>query len=397
LSPFSNIANKINDSLLFLQAMLLSSSSTNVSLTIVVAHWSWTSSSMNTPSQQTVTGLVSPTPLASLSSLNTHTHNHSLSAFPLTNPLSPSYLLVYIVGDIEQNFDQAVTRAIADTFPFRNRGCNLELKSCNIQAGGANSLANLLQSKSSSVVCLSLEWNSIGLFNHGINSLSTSLEYNQHLTSLDLRNNDIGTAGGCALAHALRKNSTLQTLDLRWNKIEDMGGEALVETFQLSQGLRDLHLAGNRLSTDLIGKLSAIKERREKSFQLLDTTRADVMDDGTEPANAVDAGPRDFDEAQWRVDLETRLREQFEERELEIVSDSKGEADAMKLELAASARQVTQLESQVQERDERLDGKCQEIAALETTQQGLKDRLLGAQEALKDEKRNGERSMEALR
>jgi hypothetical protein len=63
---------------------------------------------------------------------------------------------IFCPGDVENNFDQAVTRAIANTFPFRGRGCNLELKSCNLQAGGANSLAMLLQSKSARIVSLSL-------------------------------------------------------------------------------------------------------------------------------------------------------------------------------------------------------------------------------------------------
>ena len=69
----------------------------------------------------------------------------------------------------------------------------------------------------------------------------------------------------------------------------------------------------------------------------------------------------------------------------------------MKLELSASAARVTQLESQIQQLKDDLNKKIREIEALQTTEQGLRERLLNGQQALSDEKKNGEQAMKALR
>lgn len=59
-----------------------------------------------------------------------------------------------------------------------------------------------------------LEWNCIGLWERGMNSLADSLSINHTLKTLDLRNNKIGPNEITVLASALKYNTSLEKLGL---------------------------------------------------------------------------------------------------------------------------------------------------------------------------------------
>ena len=105
-------------------------------------------------------------------------------------------------------------------------------------------------------------------------TIAKSLEKNESLTHLDLRNNNIsGTYspicfsihsltpsltddGAIALANCLTNNSTLVTLDLRWNQISDNGASAFIELISARKVKLSLQITGNNISTDTMSALS---------------------------------------------------------------------------------------------------------------------------------------------
>ncbi len=72
------------------------------------------------------------------------------------------------------------------------------------------------------------------------------------LTSLDLRDNQIGVEGAQALASALKHNTTLAELNLERSQIEKEGAEAIAEVFtsNFNTNLRSLNLNGNRIGNE---------------------------------------------------------------------------------------------------------------------------------------------------
>ncbi|XP_068725711.1 uncharacterized protein [Montipora capricornis] len=92
---------------------------------------------------------------------------------------------------------------------------------------------------------LDLRENDIGAA--GAESLSEALKVNTCLTILNLRDNKIGAAGAESLSEALKVNTCLTTLDLNWNKIGAAGAECLSEALKVNTCLTTLDLSANNI------------------------------------------------------------------------------------------------------------------------------------------------------
>ncbi|TYZ60429.1 hypothetical protein PybrP1_009379, partial [[Pythium] brassicae (nom. inval.)] len=141
----------------------------------------------------------------------------------------------------------------------------LDLRGNRFEAAGAVALAELLRAPHN-VVSINLEWNNVGLLDHGIEALAAALATDTRLLALDLRNNNVGPEGAKALAKALARNRTLRHLDLRWNDVGNAGALALREALQTNHTLVVLELVGNNSSlkhAEEIEKLLA----RNRAFQ----------------------------------------------------------------------------------------------------------------------------------
>ena len=139
----------------------------------------------------------------------------------------------------------------------------VEVKGCYLGLDATLSLAAYLKSPACTLTSLSLEWNSIGSFENGLSELSLALSLNTSLVSLDLRNNNIGPAGGQMLARCLRDNRTLKTLDLRWNEVGNPGGVAFKEllTSGMSLAVTEIKLAGNKMSDVVLSEVETLLTR----------------------------------------------------------------------------------------------------------------------------------------
>ncbi|KAM4762125.1 leucine-rich repeat-containing protein 45 isoform 2-T2 [Cyanocitta cristata] len=128
---------------------------------------------------------------------------------------------------------------------------SLDLKGNNLRTMGAEALGKLLR-QNKSIRSLTLEWNSLGMWEEGFSFFCQGLRANNFLRRLDLRNNQINHQGAEELAMALTQNTSLQELDLRWNNIGLLGGRALLNCLHSNKTLKRLELAGNNVPGDIL-------------------------------------------------------------------------------------------------------------------------------------------------
>uniref|UniRef100_A0A8C5U8Q3 Leucine rich repeat containing 45 n=1 Tax=Malurus cyaneus samueli TaxID=2593467 RepID=A0A8C5U8Q3_9PASS len=117
---------------------------------------------------------------------------------------------------------------------------------------GAHAAVFTLTAILSDFPSLTLEWNSLGLWEEGFSFFCQGLRANNCLQQLDLRNNQINHQGAGELAMALTQNASLQELDLRWNNIGLLGGRALLNCLHSNKTLKRLELAGNNVPGDIL-------------------------------------------------------------------------------------------------------------------------------------------------
>ncbi|XP_061612898.1 leucine-rich repeat-containing protein 45 isoform X2 [Phyllopteryx taeniolatus] len=136
----------------------------------------------------------------------------------------------------------------------------LNLKGNNLKSAGAEVLGKLL-ARNNTLTRLVLDWNALGVWDEAFPIFCEGLGSNSGLTHLDLRNNQINHRGMSALAQTLKRNSSLKVLDLRWNNIGLLGGRCLLEALQSNHNVEQLELAGNNIPSDTLKALEHIVGR----------------------------------------------------------------------------------------------------------------------------------------
>eukprot|EP00743_Colponemidia_sp_Colp-15_P005505 GILK01005921.1.p1 GENE.GILK01005921.1~~GILK01005921.1.p1 ORF type:complete len:710 (-),score=184.34 GILK01005921.1:174-2168(-) len=138
----------------------------------------------------------------------------------------------------------------------------VDLRGNNIRGDGACTLAMVIRGNNN-LRSLSLEWNSIGTSDKGMQMLADAISVNHSISHLDLRNNRIGPNGATAIANALRQNTTLVHLDLRWNDIGPTGGSALAQALQRNTTVVELLLSGNKLHEETLKQIDVSLHRNK--------------------------------------------------------------------------------------------------------------------------------------
>lgn len=131
-----------------------------------------------------------------------------------------------------------------ECFSKLQAGGEVDLYGKHIENNGAMEIADVLK-HSSHITTLKLRENNIG--NAGVQALAEALTTNTALTTLDLEENNIDDGGVQTLAEALKNNPTLTTLNMRFNNIGDDGAQALAELLTISTALTTLDLEGNNI------------------------------------------------------------------------------------------------------------------------------------------------------
>ncbi|KAG8129137.1 hypothetical protein E2320_015832 [Naja naja] len=148
----------------------------------------------------------------------------------------------------------------------------LNLKGNNMRTAGAEAVGKLLR-QNKTIQRLTLEWNNLGVWEESFTIFCEGLGANHHLQVLDLRNNQINHQGAGELAMALKANSSLQELDLRWNNIGLLGGRALLNCLHSNRTVRQLELAGNNVPSDILKAVDQAMEHNQERQNILSKNR----------------------------------------------------------------------------------------------------------------------------
>ncbi|XP_068725737.1 protein NLRC3-like isoform X2 [Montipora capricornis] len=120
----------------------------------------------------------------------------------------------------------------------------LHLRENEIGVAGAESLSEALK-VNTCLTTLELGWNRIGAA--GAESLSEALKVNTCLTTLNLSDNNIGAAGAESLSEALKVNTCLTTLYLSDSNVDAAGAESLSEALKVNTCLTTLNFSYNNV------------------------------------------------------------------------------------------------------------------------------------------------------
>ncbi|XP_050175279.1 leucine-rich repeat-containing protein 45 isoform X2 [Myiozetetes cayanensis] len=184
---------------------------------------------------------------------------------------------------------------------------SLDLKGNNLRSMGAEALGKLLR-QNKSIRSLTLEWNSLGMWEEGFSFFCQGLAANNFLQRLDLRNNQINHQGAGELAVALTQNACLQELDLRWNNIGLLGGRALLNCLHRNKTLKRLELAGNNVPGDILKAVEQALDHNQDREAILSEAQNRVYILNKEVLNLKDEKNKQF------LDLMDTVDKQKEEK-----------------------------------------------------------------------------------
>ena len=158
--------------------------------------------------------------------------------------------------------DETQCEAIARHIQSNEHLTSLDLRGNQLRGKAAVIIANAV-GNSSSLRTLSMEWNSIGGKIEGVTALANAIKHHASLNYLDLRNNRIGTDGAVALATALRTNKSLLRVDLRWNGMNMTGIRALAQALEENRTLLHLAVSGNGANEESLQRIQRALARNQ--------------------------------------------------------------------------------------------------------------------------------------
>jgi hypothetical protein len=123
----------------------------------------------------------------------------------------------------------------------------LGLRNNQIGNDGAKLIAEALKINKT-LTTLNLGGNNID--KDGAELIADALKENKTLTTLNLYHNNIGKDGAKVIADALKVNKTLNTLNLGWNKIDDDGAKLIAKALETNKTLTTLNLGWNNIDKD---------------------------------------------------------------------------------------------------------------------------------------------------
>lgn len=289
----------------------------------------------------------------------------------------------------------------------------LDLKGNSISMEGVQAIADLLR-VSRSLESLSLEWNNVGSSDSSVRVLASSLEANDTLVELDLRNNLIGPSGGVAIARALSRNHSLKHLDLRWNEVGNQGGDAFAACLEGTgsngcignRSLLEVKLSGNKVSAASLNIIKRALDRnrhpdaelqvghaklqalavRMRANELPGKERANVssnMDKGKLSESELDDlalshhGEDSLVFADRVVDLEMQLR-----GSVDAIASAQKEASAEQVKRQDAEALVSNLKSELAQQQRAVQRLEQELKAEEQKSKRVEEDSQKAQQAL---------------
>lgn len=208
---------------------------------------------------------------------------------------------------------------------------------------------------SSSLRSVILEWNSLGLFEPGLEVLGDALMDNHSVIELDLRNNRLGPSFVPTLARVIRRNRTLRSIDVRWNDLGPTAGEALREALEHNPTLTRLHLAGNRIPDVHIEEIDKLLRRNLAGLPPSRPPSKDILAFAASAADELEA------KREEEIVGDTRRRVEKYYEELQATNARLAQTQE---ELRGAKLRIRELEERLATTDQALDGAVREQTQL---------------------------------
>ena len=144
----------------------------------------------------------------------------------------------------------------------------INLRGNNISSAGAKVLAKVLV-KSKTLTTLNLGGNNIG--SAGAKALAKLIKKSKTLTKLDLWCNNLGPEGAKALAEGLKESKTLKELDITLNNIGNSGAKAMAEVLKENASMTHLYMGYNIIGhRDAEALVEAVLKNKSLKMKVLD-------------------------------------------------------------------------------------------------------------------------------
>ena len=223
----------------------------------------------------------------------------------------------------------------------------LVLKGNCLGSAGASVLADYLR-ENVSMQHVSLEWNQLG--DAGVVSLASALP-TCRVVELDLRNNNVQSAGAKALARAIMMNESIKVLDIRWNQLSDADALQFREAILDRVPALEVRLGGNLLSTECTSTLDKWhgKEdfQEEKSGSNSSSGVASTSASNGSSSSSSSSSKREFNGPST---ASAELQSSILQKETSVLRSQntilQGELRDLQRQLDASAVRVTEVEQQ---------------------------------------------------
>ena len=128
-----------------------------------------------------------------------------------------------------------------------SRIASIDLSDVSADLGNLEACKQALKASKNAPEVVGLDLRNCNVFDEDAGWLEAMLQTNTTLSSLNLRRNHLGEAGGAAIGRALQTNTTLSSLDLSFNNLGETGGAAIGRALQTNTALSSLNLQGNIL------------------------------------------------------------------------------------------------------------------------------------------------------
>ena len=140
--------------------------------------------------------------------------------------------------NISDDGAESLARALAENVPLEK----LDISSDKLSDKTAFHISTALQTNNI-LRTLNMVW--CGISDDGAESLARALAVNSSLQELDISDNEIGDNGIAYIATVLKTNTTLRKLGISSCGISDKGMESLIRALAVNQSLQELDISGN--------------------------------------------------------------------------------------------------------------------------------------------------------
>lgn len=166
-----------------------------------------------------------------------------------------------ILGDMFIGDEGALQ--VAEFLNHQKNFVAIDIRGNDISSAGFKTICDSLKG-STSLTTIYAEWNNIGSDTSGLFALQSLTQSLFKINSIDLRNNQIGQKCILPLTKIIRESRSLKYVDLRWNHIGDDGARDILQALKNNLTNKPkVELGGNRVTDDILVEIETLSNNLE--------------------------------------------------------------------------------------------------------------------------------------